>query len=344
MDSVPPSIHGHPTGSEMPTEPQPIRIGIIGAGIAGGRHADAFAQHPGATVAAVAEIDEQRGRELASTFGARAFRDYRDLLAAGIDAVVICLPHHLHLACAREAARSGAHILMEKPLATTLEEAHAILQTVTDAGVTFMMGYVHRFRPEVEAAHRLIAEGRLGRPVMLLDRFISGGMHETPAWVWNRSMAGGGVLMYGGVHAIDRLRWLLGDEVTEVFAKTASYSNPAEVEDGVCALLTFASSASALLYENAPAYGRLGGWVTEIFGTQGALVITTGTTLEYRGTTGSAQWSYQGDDRFARQATEFLAAIRQHRPPTVTGNDGLRGLEVALAIYRSAATGKPEPV
>lgn len=328
----------------MPAEQQPMRIGIIGAGIAGRRHAEAFAQHPGATVAAVAEIDEQRGRELAATFGARAFRDYRDLLAAGIDAVVICLPHHLHLACAREAAQSGAHILMEKPLATTLDDAHAIFQAAAAAGVTFMMGYVHRFRPEVEAAHRLIAEGRLGRPVTVLDRFMSGGIHDTPAWVWNRSMAGGGVLMYGGVHAIDRLRWLLGDEVTEVFAKTAAYSSPSEVEDGVCALLTFASGASALLYENAPAYGRLGGWVTEIFGTEGALVITTGTGLEYRGASGSTRWNYEEDVRFARQAAEFVAAIRQHRPPAVTGDDGLRGLEVALAIYRSAATGRPEPV
>jgi predicted dehydrogenase len=207
-----------------------------------------------------------------------------------------------------------------------------------------MMGYVHRFRPEVEAAHRLIAEGRLGRPATVLDRFMSGGMHDTPAWVWDRSMAGGGVLMYGGVHSIDRLRWLLGDEVTKVFAKTAAYSNPAEVEDGVCALLTFASGTSALLYENAPGYGRLGGWVTEVFGTEGALVITTGTSLEYRGKTGSDRWSYQEDDRFARQAAEFVAAIRQHRPPSVTGDDGLRGLEVALAIYRSAANGRPEPV
>jgi predicted dehydrogenase len=295
-------------------------------------------------VTAVAETDEERSREFAATFRARAFRDYRDLLATGIDAVIICLPHHLHLACARETARAGVHILMEKPLATTLEDARAILQAVDEAGVTFMMGYVHRFRPEVEAARRLIADGQVGHPATVLDRFMSGGMHETPAWVWDRSMAGGGVVMYGGVHAIDRLRMLLDDEVTEVFARTAVYSNPTDVEDGVCAMLTFASGTSALLYENAPGYGRLGGWVTEVFGTEGALVITTGAGLEYRGRTGSARWSYPEDNRFARQADEFIAAIQERRPPTITGQDGLRGLEVALAIYRSAASGRPEIV
>jgi len=339
---VAPSIPGQLTGSDMPTSQQRIRIGIIGAGIAGRRHAEAFAKHPEATITAVAETDEQRGQEFATTFGTQVFRDYRDLLAEGVDAVIICLPHHLHLICAREAAGAGAHILMEKPLATTLEDARAILQAAEDAGVTFMMGYVHRFRPEVEAARRLIAQGQLGRPATVLDRFISGGMQETPAWAWDRSTAGGGVVMYGGVHAIDRLRMLLHDEITEVFAKVSTYSNPADVEDGMCAMLTFSSGVWAVLYENAPGYGRVGGWVTEVFGAEGALVITTGTRLEYRGSNGSTKWSYPVDNRFARQANEFVAAIRERRLPAITGEDGLRGLEVALAIYRSARSGRPE--
>jgi len=322
----------------------PLRIGIIGAGIAGRRHAEAFARHPRAAIAAVAEIDEAAGRRFAQQFGARHFHDYRDMLDAGVDAVVICVPHILHLPCATAAAAARAHILMEKPIANTLEDAQAVLDAVERAGTTLMMGYVHRFRPEVSEARRLIIDGQVGRVATALDRFVSGSMADTPGWVWNKAQAGGGVLMYGGVHPIDRLRWLLGDEVVEVFARTSTYGNPTEVEDGVVALLTFASGAAGALYENAPGYGRLGEWTTEVFGTVGALLITTGAALEYRGATRHERWAYEDDGRFDRQAAEFIAAIAERRPPAVTGTDGLRGLEVVLAIYRSAASGRPERV
>lgn len=319
-----------------------VRIGIVGAGIAGERHAEAFARHPRASVAGIAELDADRGRRLAQRVGAAYFADYRAMLRAGLDAVVICLPHALHRACALDAAGAGVHMLLEKPIATTLDDARAIVGAAERAGVWLMMGYVHRFRPEVEAARDLIARGRLGRPRTVLDRFISGGMQDTPRWVWDRSQAGGGVVMYGGVHAIDRLRWLLGDEIVEVYARTDTCTNPVDVEDAVCAVVTFASGATGVLYEHAPAYGRLGAWTTEVFGTDGALIVTTGATLEYRGRDGAQRWTYGEDRRFERQADEFLAAITGGRPPSVTGDDGLRGLEVALALYRSAASGRPE--
>jgi UDP-N-acetylglucosamine 3-dehydrogenase len=322
----------------------PLKIGIIGAGIAGQRHAEAFARNPRAVVAAVTEIDEGAGQRFARAFGAQQYQDYRAMLASGLDAVVICVPHVLHLPCALAAAEARTHILMEKPIANTLEEAHAILDAAGHAGVTLMMGYVHRFRPEVSHAKELVASGALGRVATALDRFVSGSRADTPAWVWSKAQAGGGVLMYGGVHPIDRLRWLLAENVVEVYARIATYANRAEVEDGAVALLTFESGATGVLYENAPGYGRLGGWVTELFGTTGALMITTGTALEYRGTDRHERWTYHDDQRFDRQAAEFIAAIAEHRPPTVTGEDGVRGLEVVLAIYRSAASGRPERV
>ena len=328
----------------IPTSRSRIRIGIIGAGIAGQRHAAAFARHPHAVVAAVSDVDARLGREVAVRLGTRYFAEYRELLSAGIDAAVICLPHVLHRACAEDAARAGAHILMEKPLATTMVDAHAILRAVKKARVSLMLGYVHRFRPEVEAAKRLIAKGRLGLPATALDRFISGGMRDTPRWVWNQREAGGGVVMYGGVHAIDRLRWLLAAEVTEVYARTRTYANDASVEDAVCAMLTFATGATAVLYENAPGFGRLGPWTTEIFGPAGALIITTGRALEYRDGRGVRRWTYPEDRRFDRQAAEFITAIRDGRPPSVGGEDGVRGLEVALALYRSARSGRPERI
>ena len=324
--------------------PGSVRVGIIGAGIAGERHAAAFGAHPDAIVAAVVDVDPERGRPLAARFGAAWFADYRDAFAHGIDAAVVCLPHALHAGCALEAARAKIHLLLEKPIANTIEDAHRIVDAASAANTRLMIGYVHRFRPEVQAARELIRAGRLGRPATALDRFISGGMRDTPGWVWDRSLAGGGVVMYGGVHAIDRLRWLLDDEITEVYARSSTYSNAADVEDGLCAVLTFASGATAVLYENAPGYGRLGPWTTEVFGSEGALIITTGASVECRTARGAERQTYSEDRRFERQAEEFLGAIRERRRPSVDGSDGIRGLEVALALYRSARSGRPVPV
>jgi predicted dehydrogenase len=321
-----------------------IRVGIIGAGIAGERHAVAFAARPDAAVAAVADTDPSRGRALAARFGAAYYADYREALAHGIDAAIVCLPHALHAECATDAARAKVHLLLEKPIANTLDDARRIIDAADAADIRLMIGYVHRFRDEVATAHELILEGRLGRPATALDRFISGGMQDTPAWVWDRDAAGGGVVMYGGVHAIDRLRWLLGDEVVEVYARASTYSNPTDVEDGMAAILTFASGATAVLYENAPGYGRLGTWTTEVFGSEGAVIVTTGAGVEYRDAQGSRRWTFGEHRHFERQAEEFVTAIREHRPPSVDGTDGLRGLEIALALYRSAALGRPVPV
>ena len=117
------------------------------------------------------------------------------------------------------ATAAGVHILMEKPIANTPEEADSVIERVERSGKQLMIGFVHRFRTEVQEARRLLSEGAIGTPSTAVDRFCSLGGPHPPAWVWQRQHAGGGVLMYGGIHAIDRLLWWLGTRVTSVSAR-----------------------------------------------------------------------------------------------------------------------------
>jgi UDP-N-acetylglucosamine 3-dehydrogenase len=325
-----------------------LRVGIIGAGQAGERHAVGFAATEGATLVGIADVVETRAAELASRFGARAFTDWREMLSAGLDILVVSLPHNMHVEPAAAAAKQGVHVLMEKPLATTLEDGKKILEACKSAGVKLTISFVHRFREELQLARRWLDEGQLGRTQILRETMNGQHGNHLPKWVTQKEVAGGGVLMYSAIHGLDRLRWLANSEVISVTAQTRRYSHDTEVEDGVVALLNFASGATGTLCANAPTYrAQPAHWDTEIYGDKGMLRVRT------------RQWAELSNDycnehidtekisneqgphyNFARQAKEFVAAIREDREPFITGEDGLKSLELALAIYRSAETGQ----
>jgi len=293
----------------------------------------------------IADIDEHRATELASTYNARAFTDYRALLELAPDIAVICLPHHLHRAAGLAAAAVGSHILMEKPLAHTLEDAHAILDGCRQHGVLLTVSFVHRYRIEFQWAHQLIASGHIGTPAVAMDAFCTRGGTHVPSWVWQKHQAGGGVLMYTGIHGIDRLRWLLASEVKEVFARTVTYSQDVDVEDGLLATLVFANGCLATLIENSPDYlVTPRSWDTEIYGSQGWVRARHGECLEFSSDAQAYRLDVAHDDWWVTQAQAFVMAVREQREPWITGEDGLRALEVAMAIYRSAELGQPVSV
>jgi predicted dehydrogenase len=324
----------------------PLRVAVVGAGQVAARHVEAFADHPDAVVVAVADPLLERAEALASRAGGRAYADYEAMLEAeDVDAVCVCVPHDLHLDVARAAVAAGAHLLMEKPIATTLEDAHEMLRLVDDAGLTMMIGFVHRFRNEVLEAKRLVQEGVLGTPATALDKFCSLGGPHPPGWVWEKERAGGGVLMYGGIHAVDRILWLLDTTAETVYARAHAYTRwGGDVEDGLVAVLSLANGVTASLFENSPPYGRPGGWETELFGSEGALRIRTGEWCELTSLRRSLTVQARDERHFHREIEEFVAAIREQREPSVPASTGRTTLQVAIAIYESARTGAPVDV
>lgn len=294
----------------------------------------------------IADVVEARGARLAQQLGATPFSDWRQMLDRGLDILVVSLPHNLHVAPAEAAAAEGVHVMMEKPIATTMADGERIIAACRAGGVKLSISFVHRFRDELQAARRWVDEGQIGQPQVACEVMNSQGGSHLPAWVRQKEAAGGGVLMYGAIHGVDRLRWLLDSEVTTVTAQTRRYSPAAEVEDGVVALLTFANGATATLTANAPPYwAQPGHWETQINGSAGMVRVRTRHWAELsnnqvatRLETHTAASRLGEHYNFIRQAQEFVMAIRQEREPWITGQDGLRALELCLAIYQSAET------
>jgi predicted dehydrogenase len=324
------------------------RVGVIGAGQAGERQALGFAAHPEAAVVGVADLDPARAQALAATVGGRAVGAWPELFDVGIDVLVVATPHHVHVAPTEAAAARGVHVMMEKPIATTLADAERIVAATRDAGVRLATSFVHRFREEAVRAKRWVeAAGPLqvGRETMATRRTPA-----HPKWLTNATMAGGGVLMYSAIHGVDRLRWFFADEVVEVAARTRRYAGDHDqVEDGVAALLSFAGGGAATLTANAPTYpADPAVWETEVHGRDAMVRMRTRGFAETNGASGAQRYEPGGDAEtarphynFERQAADFLAAVDAGRDPSVTGEDGLRALEICLAVYRSAATGRP---
>ncbi|SRR5579871_15772 len=312
-----------------------MRIGILGMGTAGGRHLRAFRQISGVDLIA-ADIDADRRRQ-AEAEGVPVVPSLDDLLAARPDAVVIAVPHAYLAQAGMRAIDAGCHVLMEKPMATCREDAAAVLQHARRASRFIMVSFVHRFRPEVAAARRVIARGDIGQPRLIVDTMASG-TSDMPLWVWSRRHAGGGMMFYNGIHQIDRVRFLLGEDIVTVRAEVRTLGYQVQVEDTAAALLGLRSGAVGTVVQHKAPAAALGGWETQVFGSTGSLHITTG--REMRWTAGGDVITIPGtpEDRFSGAANEFIAALREGRAPEPDGEDGFAALDVVLRMYSEGAS------
>jgi predicted dehydrogenase len=329
-----------------------IRVGVVGAGFIGRDHLAAYAGWPDAEIVGVADIDLERARAAAGPYGASSFADLASMaVAARLDAVSVCVPTGLHLAAVREATAAGLHILLEKPMATTVAECDEIARLADAAGVTLMLGFTHRFHAELIRARELIASGRLGTIGLVHDHFSFGETGPWPAWYYARELSGGGELMHDAVHLVDRMAWLLGRPIVEVHGLTSSFVRGIDgVEDAGVATLGFEGGAIGSLFVHeasfplhkddtrVPMPGRL---ELEIHGTAGSLRYRTWQSLEFD--SADEHWTIDDAprDEMRLEVGEFLAAIREHRAPSVGAADGRRGIAVIQAIYESVRLGRP---
>ena len=318
-----------------------MRLGVLGAGIIAETFMEAAPDVPGLDVAVICDIAADAARKLADAHNIPTATDFRAVLAdETIDAVYIALPHHLHEEATIAAAEAGKHILLEKPMANSLAEADRMLAAQKRAGVKLMIGFTHRFHSELQTAKRLIDAGELGQLTLALDVMTTGG--ALPAWFWRKSQAGGGVLHVNGAHSFDRLRWLMGAEIVEVFAYAQTYDARKTVEDSAVVALRFANGAMGMTVHN---------WVTDtglpfkcdldIHGAEGAIRIDTWNSLEFSNAHHTWRQRRERDDMFEKEIGEFVTAIAEDREPCVTGEDGRSSLACVQAAYESARTGKP---
>ncbi len=193
-----------------------LRMAIIGAGVWGEVHAHLYHEHPEAEVCAVCDRDMEKAQRLGEQFGIAAiYDDHQDMLAnEAIDAVAIVTPDHLHGQLAVDCANAGKHILLEKPLATTLADVKAIAAAVRSSGVRCMVDLHNRWSPPFAVTKESVDRGELGRPVSAYFRLNDIQWVATDMLPW---AAASSILWFLGPHTVDTLRWMFSDEVKQVY-------------------------------------------------------------------------------------------------------------------------------
>ncbi len=315
-------------------------------------HAEAYIHNiralPGVEFIGFCDDDAGRGQHFAAQFNARLFPSYESLLTEQPDGVIICSENNKHRPLAEQAAQAGVHVLSEKPLATNLDDARAMIDACAAAGVTLMTAFPMRFSAPLLEVKATLNAGTLGR-VFSLNTTNQGQMpiaHRK--WFVDKELAGGGAMMDHTVHLADVLRWFLNTEVTEVYAVNNHilHRDTVDVETGGLLMLTLADGTFASIdcsWSKPLNYPTWGGLTMELISERGLTVVDafSQNLNVYNQSNSSHWWAYWGSDANQAMIAEFVAAIRGQRPPAVTGEDGYRAVEVALAAYRSAETGQP---
>ncbi|MEX2542908.1 MAG: Gfo/Idh/MocA family oxidoreductase [Trueperaceae bacterium] len=320
-----------------------MKAGIIGAGFFGEKHAVAM-KAAGVDLVAACRTNMDALRPLAQEFDFEAYTDY-DLLLSDprVEAVVIATPHATHGQIAVAAAQAGKHILLEKPMAVSLAECDEILATVEGRGVTLMLGHVTRFSRAFRLAKAMIEAGDLGAPVaghaVMRKRWFEPNRRQ---WHLDREQ-GGGVLLTGGIHAVDRLHWLIGSPVTSVSAQFDTSFHEQRADDHGVMFFRYESGAAGTVhsvgYDNgAPEHG------TEITCTNGVIRIHSveGVSVGQDEVwtklpeSGSAHWA---DEALVLEWQEFQRAVATGTRPAITGRDARHVMASLFAAEESSRLG-----
>ena len=286
--------------------------------------------------------DEKRGRGAASAHATRWHPTLDGLLATS-DAIVVASSNADHRRYTELAAKARVHVLCEKPLATTTADAMAMIDACRSAGVQLGTAFPVRSSPAVMALKDAIAAGSLGR--IRAIRATNPGQYPG-SWFGDKRQAGGGAAMDHTVHAADAIRWLIGDEFSRVQAELGSFIYGLDVED--CGVMTcdLAGGAFASIdcsWSRPQTFPTWGGVTLHVVGENGTVDIDVfrQALTHYDDTAGRTRLLGWGDDLTARMVAGFVDAIRADRPVPISGEDGLRALEVVVAGYRSAETKRP---
>lgn len=315
-----------------------IRLGVLGAGIMGERLARAAVGTGRFTVTAVADTDLDRARELAGRYAASAHAGIEELFtAADIDAVYIALPHHLHRPACLAAAAAGVHVLVDKPLCATVEDADQILAAAKDSPAVWMVGFSYRFRSEWRRTHSLVSSGAIGTPYFVSDVVVEA-YASTPAWYWEAA-SGGGVLQLQSHHTFDRQRWLLGRPAVQVACTVVplpggterSVQISADYGDGA---ISGTSLSFGLGYD-----AHQPRTLFVIQGETGMIQLDDTRTLRLITGDGIRTEEHDRDDWLGREITEFAEAVDGSLTRYPSLDDGVAALRGVVAAARAARTG-----
>ncbi len=350
------------------------KIGILGCGKVAHLHAKAIIDIKSATLAGVWSRSSASSIPFAREYGAKAYEDIGVMVKElSIDLVIVCTPHPFHKEPSIEAAMAGAHILVEKPLASSLEDCDAIIAACKNANVKLGVVSQRRWYAPVLRVKKAIEADKIGKPVFGSINMLGWrdkAYYDADTWRGTWAMEGGGVLVNQAPHQLDIFLWYMG-EVDEVYAVQRNLNHSyIEVEDTALAIVKFKSGAIGnIIVSNSQKPGIYG--KVQVHGENGASVgvQTDGGAMFVAGMSSVLEppvndlWTVPGEEHLLKkwkeedsaffnkidatvyymqcQIQDFLEAIKRGQNPLVFGNDGRKTVELFTAIYRSSRDNRP---
>ncbi len=339
---------------------QRTKVAIIGAGFITDIHIESYHRFvPEAEVVAVYARKIEKAKAFAEKYKIPTWYDDIDKVIndSGCEVVDICLPNYLHAEVTLKAAAAGKHVIIEKPLAVTLEEADAMIAACKKAGVKLMYAEELCFAPKYERVRQMVNEGAIGKVYMLKQSEKHSGPHTD--WFYDIKFSGGGVMMDMGCHAIGWFRWMLNNvKAKSVYASMATvlHAERTKGEDNSIVVIEFENGVTAIaedswakhggMDDRCEVYGTGGVMYADLFMGNSAITYSKngyGYAMEKADTT--VGWSFTVFEEafnqgYPHELKHFIECVQQNKQPLVTGEDGKAVLEIIYAAYASAGQGK----
>jgi len=333
-----------------------VGFGVIGLGTYAKNHVAAYAEHPFAKLVAVCDVKEELAKETADTYKAKYYVDYREMLEnPEVEAVSVVTPDFFHKEPVLACAEKGKHILCEKPLATTVEDAEEMVRFVEKAGVTLMVDFHNRWNPPFALTKEATQKGELGEPVHAYIRLSDTVYVPTKMLSWAGKSS---VLWFLGSHVVDLARWIINSEAVEVYATNGMKllkGMGIETADYYQYMVRFRNGATAV-FENSwvlpESLPTIVDFVAQFTFTKGCVYIDPLQHGAFRKFTQNS-WTYPNIiggplDIHGRRVgfvnesiAHFVDCIAQEKQPAATGRDGLAVTKILCAIEDSARESKP---
>jgi predicted dehydrogenase len=338
---------------------QSVGIGIVGSGFMGRTYAECLTKYNEAATL-IGITGGSRAKDLACEYGVETLPDFASMLdRKDIDAVVLATPHQLHAEEVIAAAGKGKHILVEKPMATSVADCNAMIAACRAANVILSVIKTLRFRGVVSRAKRLIEAGQIGRIRMIQATALFPWPSETNELFrdkkWHCMPPAGGSLLDRGTHIFDALRWLIADEPVRVYGSVRSFRAQPWLAYSAMVQVDFSQGASAQVWtsEEIPVPGFPNSrYLMRIWGEKGIMEFEGFTKLQIATPKGwELVWEQPPIDFVARpldpsrleafhiQMQDFIDSLRFGKYPSVTGEDGRAAVEMVQAAYLSTLTG-----
>ena len=337
-----------------------IKVAILGAGFIADIHMESYHRFvPEAKIVAVYTRNAEKAKAFAEKHHINSwYTDLDEMLEhTGCEVVDICLPNYLHATTTIKAAKAGKHVIIEKPLAVTLQEADAMIGACKEAGVKLMYAEELCFAPKYERVRHMVNEGAIGDIYMLKQSEKHSGPHSD--WFYDIALSGGGVLMDMGCHGIAWFRWMLKNaKAISVYASMSTVLHGARTkgEDNSLVIIDFENGVTGLVENSWAKHGGMDD-KSEVYGTAGVVYADLfmgnaaisyskngyGYAMEKADTT--IGWSFTVFEEIFNQGyphelKHFIECVQQNKQPLVTGEDGRAVLEIIYAAYASAGEGK----